>query len=384
MLRIGVIGYGSRIRTMLQRAGVFEIPYRVVAIGDPRAEEIKGYDDPWLEGCRYFADGREMVDKADELDGIMVGTRCFMHADDACRAAARQVPLFVEKPVAITFEQVKRLAETFEDYRPPVVVSFPLRVTRLAEEVKRLIEADTIGRIDQVVAFNDVPYARGYYSGWYRDHEQTGGLWMQKATHDLDTLNFLIGQAPAKVFAMESRRVYGGHKPADLRCGDCQELRTCPESTFNVFYQQMRGDRVRSRGGLCVFSSAIKHHDSAHALVEYADGLQANYTQNFFARHKAARRGARLYGYKGTIDFDWYQNRIQVFSHRTPTVSTVEYPYIAHHWGGDEELCYDWLLAMQEGRPSRCPMSTGIESALLCLWARQSAATSQLCAVRLP
>lgn len=386
MFRIGVIGLGSRISTMLDRFLPFEVPFRVAAVADPRGAEIKAKGAPWLdEKTQYFADGEAMVEKADELDGIMVGTRCFLHADNAITAAKRNVPLFVEKPVAISFPQVQRLAETFKDYKPQVVVSFPLRVGRMCRDVRKLIEEDTIGKVDCVTAFNDVPYGRGYYSGYCRDLAQSGGLWLQKATHDLDYLNYLVGQRPTGVFAMHSRRTYGGDKPNDLRCSKCPEAQTCPESTFNLWYQALRVPRPVSAGDKCVFSKEASNiHDIGHCLVEYADGLQINYCQNFVARHKAARRGARIQGYKGSIEFDWYQNRIQVFSHRSPTAQTIEYPYFEHHWGGDRELNFDWLNALTGRAPSRCPMDTGIISALMCLWARQSANTRQYCDITMP
>jgi len=118
--------------------------------------------------------------------------------------------------------------------------------------------------------------------------------------------------------------------------------------------------------------------------VEYQDGLQVNYSQNFFARHKAERRGARLYGHKGTLEFDWYADKIRLFSHRFPTVTTVELAEIRQHWGGDRELSWDWLMAMKERQPSRCPMDAGILSALTCLWARQSCRTRQYCRIEMP
>ncbi len=384
MLKIGVIGYGGRIRKMMERGEVFEIPFRVSAIADPRAEEIKEYDDPWLEGCAYFKDADDMIANADDMDGIMIGTLCNLHTEMSCKAAARQVPLFLEKPLAITFEQLKQLVDTFENFKPPVVVSFPLRVTRHAEKVKQLLEQDTIGRVDHVVVFNDVPYGGGYFNGRFRDFEISGGLWTQKATHDFDCINYFVDKAPTGIFAMEAQRIYGGDKPHNLRCRDCDESETCPESIFNQFYKAMKYPRPSGRSDLCVFSREVKNHDCANAIVEYEDGLQVSYTQNFFARHKAAARGAKLHGHKGTIHLDWYTNSIKVYSHVTPTATTIEYPYFPHHWGGDKELWYDWVMAMRDGHPSRCPMSTGITSVLMCLWARESAGKKQFCELKMP
>ena len=54
------------------------------------------------------------------------------------------------------------------------------------------------------------------------------------------------------------------------------------------------------------------------------------------------------------------------------------------HFGGDRELCYDFVMAMAEGRPTRTPVSAGILSALTCLCAKQSAETRQFVDVKMP
>lgn len=384
MLKIGVIGYGGRGRGLLKDMQVFRIPYAVTALVDPRAQEIRTLNDPWLEGCTYFDTAEEMLAKAD-LDGILIATRCHMHADTACLAAQRKLPIFLEKPVAVTFEQVKKLAAAFRDYPAPTVVSFPLRLTPIVQKVRQLLEQDAIGRVDHVVAFNDVPYGRVYFNEWYRNADQTHGLWLQKATHDLDYLTYLVGQQPAWVFAANNRRVYGGDKPHDLRCRHCEEVKTCPESSWNLFYETFNYKEAGDKGSdWCVYSRDIKNEDSGNAILGFADGLQASYTQNFFARHKAERRGARLYGFKGTIEFCWYANQIKVYSHRMPTVDTIDFGSGMSHFGGDRELCYDFLMAMAEDRPTRSDIQAGITSALTCLWAKESSAKRQAFDVKMP
>ena len=54
------------------------------------------------------------------------------------------------------------------------------------------------------------------------------------------------------------------------------------------------------------------------------------------------------------------------------------------HFGGDRELCLDFLRAMRDGAPSRSPIEAGILSVLMCLWARESAETHRYCEVVMP
>ncbi len=384
MLNVGIIGYGGRVSSMAKALGMYSIPYRVAAITDPRAEEIRASNDPFLADTTYYANADEML-AAGGLDGVMVGTRCFMHTDMACKVAQYKLPLFLEKPVAITFEQIKKLNDAFKDYPAPTVVSFPLRLTVHVQTIKQMIEADAIGTVEHVVGFNDVPYGDVYFYNWYRNYEQVGGLFLQKATHDLDYIAYVLGQKPRQLCAMHSRRVYGGDKPHNLRCIDCDDFETCPESPFNLFRQRFQGEQVDMNSNrLCLYSKEIRNEDIDNVIIEYENGSQTSYSQNVFARNAAGRRGARFYGYKGTIFFDWYENVIKVFKHQSPAVETISFTGDMPHFGGDRELCYDFLMAMRDGASSRSPIEAGIQSALTCLWARESAETRRYCDVIMP
>jgi len=384
MLNVGIIGYGGRVSGMAKGLGMYSIPYRIAAIADPRAEEIKAANDPFLAETRFYNNADELL-AAGGLDGVMVGTRCYMHTDMACKVAQYKLPLFLEKPVAITFEQVKKLHDAFAGYPAPTVVSFPLRLTVHVQTIKQMIEADTIGTVEHVVGFNDVPYGDVYFYEWYRNYEQVGGLFLQKATHDLDYIAYLLGQKPRQLCAMHARRVYGGDKPHNLRCVDCEEFESCPESPFNLFRERFQGSQVNMQSKrMCLYSKDIRNEDIDNVIIEYENGVQTSYTQNVFARNAAGRRGARFYGYKGTIFFDWYENVIKVFKHQTPAVETITFTGDMPHFGGDRELCYDFIMAMRDGKPSRSPIEAGIESALTCLWARESAETRRFVDVVMP
>jgi len=386
MLRIGIIGYGARIVHMARSLKMFGMPYQVTAVVDPRADLIRANDDGFLQNAAFYGTADELLSHATELDGVMIGTRCTLHTELACKIAPTNLPLFLEKPVAISFEQVHQLEEAYRGVNTPVVVSFPLRLSPLLQKVKEIIDSGQIGTVEHVVAFNDVPYGHGYFRTWHRNYAENGGLWLQKFTHDVDYLTYLIGQQPKWVSAMSARRVFGGTMPWDLTCKTCHLNETCPESPlvrFRVGFEEQR-EGYFNRENYCVFSEGFEIDDLGNCMIEYDQGAQLSYTQNFFARYKAERRGARLLGYKGALEFDWYQNQIKIFSHVSPTIQTIDFTGDMPHFGGDRELCYDFLLAMRDHKPSRAPLSAGILSALTCLWARESATTRQFCEVKMP
>lgn len=257
-----------------------------------------------------------------------------------------------------------------------VVVSFPLRVTPLVQLAKEIIDSGKIGTVEHVQAWNNVPYGWCYYQSWYRDENETQGLFLQKATHDFDYINYLLGIAPRSVCAMTSKQVYKGDHPAGLRCDDCDEHDSCLESPFHAFYTKMESPRVQASGLMCGFAVDTGNEDSGSAIVEYETGMHVCYSQNFFARKTASKRGASLFGYKGTVEFDWYTDELKVHMHHTPRLESYKMNTAgASHGGGDTVLVDNFIRVIRDGAKSVAPLDAGLLSVLMCLKAKESAAT---------
>lgn len=139
----------------------------------------------------------------------MIGTRCVLHTEMAIKVTKYNIPLFLEKPVAINFEQLKKLDASFKNFTSPTVISFPLRLSPLVQSTKEIINSGKIGTVEAFVAYNDVPYGICYYMSWYRNYNEVGGLWLQKATHDFDYLYSILNVKPKFISAMKSQRIYG-------------------------------------------------------------------------------------------------------------------------------------------------------------------------------
>lgn len=116
------------------------------------------------------------------------------------------------------------------------------------------------------------------------------------------------------------------------------------------------------------------NEDSGSLILRYASGMHAVYSQNFFARKGAARRGARLYGYKGTVEFDFVSDVITLYDHMSDQVTTVKVNTPpAGHGGGDSALCGNFLdLIRGNVQRSVAPLEAGISSVRVCLAAKES------------
>ncbi len=386
MIKIGVIGYGFRIKGVIDVMQEAYPEAKIVAITDIRKDKIK--EELTEKGCELpalYDEPNEMLD-CEQLDGVMVGTRCSLHSVMARTVLSRNLPLYLEKPIATNMPDLASLRDAGEKSTSKVVVSFPLRVTPVVQLAKEIIDSGKIGTVEHVEAFNNVPYGQVYFQDWYRDDNETGGLFLQKATHDFDYINYLAGARPTWICAMTSKQVYKGNHPAGLRCEDCDERKTCSDSPYNMFMgEHSLGPDARNMNLRCSFAVDTGNEDSGSALIRYDTGMHASYTQNFVARKSAKKRGAILVGYKGTMEFDWNTDELKVHMHHTPRVESYKLDSIKlPHGGGDLVLADNFIKVIRNEEPSIAPLSDGLLSALMCLKAKESARTNTFQEIKYP
>jgi len=228
-------------------------------------------------------------------------------------------------------------------------------------------------------AWNNPNYGDVYYQDWYRDENETGGLWLQKATHDFDYINHLLDSNPFEICAMSAKRVFKGSMPSNKKCVDCDLMDTCKQGprqkliAANEISTMPRKGEFEKYPKYCSFATDTGNEDSCSAIVRYESGVIASYNQCFFARKSAGNRGARIIGYDGTIEFDWNTNILKVYSHHIPKVETIEIiSDMTTHGGGDEILSMSFIDIVNEKAQSCSPLIDGVTSCLMCLKAKES------------
>jgi predicted dehydrogenase len=387
MLRLGVVGYGGRIGSVIKHdmRGA-EPDLRVVGVLDPDEQGVRARLDERDRRDVAFYDSLDRMVREARLDGLAIGTLCDLHAPYAIEAARYDIPLFLEKPVAVSMEQAVALERAFEGSKCEVVVSFPLRVTPLCVLAREKIEQGAVGSPEHILGTNYVPYGAVYWDDRRRNYPITQGLFLQKATHDLDYMSYLMGSRIVRVGAMWTRgRVFGGDKPAGLACSACSEADECLESPRN---RARNRSETRLHDHPCVFSIECgtpqggMNEDSSSALLEFASGVHGAYTQVFYTRRDAAARGATVSGYHGTVSFDWYRNELKWVEHHRPFSHAVKPDAGLSHFGGDVELGRDFVRAMKRQGRSRATIADGIQSVYACLAAKESAETGRFVDVR--
>ena len=281
----------------------------------------------------------------------LIGTRCSLHTPMAVKVAARGLPLFLEKPVATSEEQVAALAEAFKDYSSEVVVSFPLRLTSLALTTKEIIDSGPhrAGRarpgMEQRALWLVLLRRLGTATS-----DETGGICTFRRPHTTSTTSRSCSiPAPSPSARCTTQRIYGGDKPEELMCDDCAEQETCIESPFNLFYRRHESP---SNSSPAAVTACSRRDDSRTRTAETPS------SSSRAASRPATRRTSSLAGRPALAALVSSATRAPLSSTGTrakssyssttaPRSDTIRFDGGGSHFGGDSELCYDFLQVVR-------------------------------------
>src|SRR5262245_13349638 len=145
---------------------------------------------------RWYDRAEDLVDDK-EVDAVYVATPPGSHLEVALMACAARKPAYVEKPMARSFSECRRMVQAFEAARVPLFVAYYRRALDRFRAVRDRVAAGKLGTITSVTyryassAHLDVP--QGETPWRLRPAESGGGLFLDLGSHTLDILDFILG-----------------------------------------------------------------------------------------------------------------------------------------------------------------------------------------------
>ena len=134
----------------------------------------------------------------ESLDAIFVVTRHATHADLVCRALETGKAVFVEKPLALTGEELDRITEVIvKTGNDRLMVGFNRRFAPLLTRMKADFGQASSGAVTRYLV-NAGPLAT---DSWYRN-EGEGSRFTAEGGHFLDTLSWWTDSPPEEVYAV--------------------------------------------------------------------------------------------------------------------------------------------------------------------------------------
>jgi predicted dehydrogenase len=149
-----------------------------------------------LKNCRVYTDYEQML-KQDNLDIIDICSLNASHAEQGIAAAEAGKHVLVEKPVAMTLDDLRRLDAAITKAGVKSLAGFVLHWSPYFDIVKSLIRNDALGKL----FYGETGYISGRWPKWYagydwaRTKKEGGNSLLVAGCHAVDALRqFMPGE----------------------------------------------------------------------------------------------------------------------------------------------------------------------------------------------
>jgi predicted dehydrogenase len=290
--RYAIIGTGDRATTMWGQPLIEDYPDLLEFVGlcDINPKRVEAARKILGVTCPTFTDFDRMCDQV-KPDLLMVTTVDGFHSNYITNALDRGIEVMTEKPMVIDERQCQVVLDAERRTKKNIVVTFNYRYAPKHQKIKEVLMSGAIGKIISVDFswYLDVYHGSDYFRRWHRLKSKSGSLWVHKATHHFDLMNWWLDADPVEVSARAGLEVYG--RNGLFRGTNC---RSCPHTQKCRFFYDMTKDDLRMklyaaceaadgyyRDG-CVFREDIDIYDTMAAIVKYSNGAQMSYSLNAF------------------------------------------------------------------------------------------------------
>jgi predicted dehydrogenase len=236
--------------------------------------------------CPTFHNFEEMV-RTTKPDLVIVTTKDSTHHQFIIKALDMGCDVLTEKPLTIDEEKCQDILDAERRSNKNVIVGFNYRWSPYATKIKEQLSAGAIGKITSVDFhwYLNTYHGASYFRRWHGLRQSGGTLWVHKATHHFDLLNWWLDSDPAEVFAYGDLEFYGENGP--FRGDSC---RTCPHQSKCDFYwditkedymMKLYVDNEKYDGYIrdnCLFRKEINIYDKMSAQIRYANNVLVNYS----------------------------------------------------------------------------------------------------------
>jgi predicted dehydrogenase len=198
-MKVAVIGVGSmginhlRVYTELD-------DIEVVGASDVSPDRLEMVSSRF--SVKTYSNYQELIEK-EKPDAVSITVPTSDHEKVAAFCLEHGAHLLVEKPIAATVEEGKRLIALAEKVNRQLMVGHIIRFNPAIQSLKQRLDNGDLGKIFQVFCRRAGPFPARI-----RDV----GVVIDLAPHDVDIMRFLTGMDPMRVYAETEQRIHTDHE----------------------------------------------------------------------------------------------------------------------------------------------------------------------------
>lgn len=230
---------------------------------------------PLIKNVPYYKDYRQMLEQ-EKPDLVAIATESGKHAAIAVDCINAGCNVIIEKPIALSIEDADKIIEAAEKMNVKVAANHQNRFNPSIQKIRSAVEAKRFGRIFHGTTQIRWSRTESYYNQatWRGTWEMDGGALMNQCIHNIDLLNWMLGEEPVEVIAMTDNLNHSYIEGEDIGLAIVRYKNGSygvVEGTVNVF----GGDMEEA---LCIFgeNGTVKADGTINNIIEnwrFADGL---------------------------------------------------------------------------------------------------------------
>lgn len=208
-VRVGLIGCGEIVAKDTLPAILASGRLKVVAAMDVNIELAKDLAEKG--GATFWTDRAEALVARPDVEAVIVSTPHHLHVPMGMLAARHKKHVLVEKPIATTSADARRLIRACKRHGVLLSVLYIRRCEPVALETARLVRKGVLGRITGFSLISMAEKKESYWTSGFTGRVVTdwrmrkatsgGGFLVMNFSHNIDLIQSLLGLEPASVYA---------------------------------------------------------------------------------------------------------------------------------------------------------------------------------------
>jgi len=195
-IRWGIIGCGDV--TEIKSGPGFQLAKGSTLIAVMRRNGKLAKDYARRHKVAKWYDNAEALINDPQVDAVYIATPPSSHKEYTLAAAKAGKPVYVEKPMALNFNDCQKMIKVCEEYEVPLFVAYYRRALPRFLKIKSLLDKGAVGDVRFVnVTFHQKPFPKDIngINHWRVDPKIAGGgYFYDLAPHTIDILQFFFGE----------------------------------------------------------------------------------------------------------------------------------------------------------------------------------------------
>ena len=355
-LRYGIIGAGSMGREHIENIKIMG-GATITAIADPDANSIQLASSVAGSQPKQFTDHRALLDSG-LVDAVVIATPNDTHVNVLADALATDLSVFIEKPLATTVEDCKKIID-WESKRSALTwMGLEYRFMPPVNEVIQRTKAGAVGKVHQVAIREHREPFYPKVGNWNRFAKRTGGTLVEKCCHYFNLMDLIIGSQPIRVFASGGQNVNHLDEKYDGQQADMLD---------NAYVILEYADGVRAMLDLCMFAEGS--YDKEILTVVGDEGKLESFLPSLNVRYSRREDWGRRSG--------WGIGEGTGRGSEVKQVIDLNVKYLGHHYGASYIEHVKFRDAIINKTPAEVTLKDGATSVITGLAAHKSIAESR-------